>query len=562
MPVIAWFEASQLRYMIIAQALLCAFALAVVVGALLPRAARFLATPRGIAVFLALAFLALLGSRWPTLFVLYGMNVDESQMVAQSISVPSNPWPWYGFDGLTSGPLNTYVLCVLEALGLPGAFITARIAALLLEFGGVAALYAVLSGTFSAAVARVSVFAPIVFWAVTRSDDFVHYSSEQLALFLVPATYALLVWSRRYDYRASLLFACGLCLGALPFAKMQSAPIVIVSAVIVAACVLGATPLSLRSRVQRLAVFVLGSLTVPMLFFAAMIYAGSLGDFWIGVQSSLAYIVEQTHLFAFLTTTPDFGSYFLTLSTCSILGVLCVVFAWPRFSAAERNTFAIALLVLGASIYAIYRPGRDSPHYLLFAVLPAAAAGAIGLSFFSRVLEIPATGRRTALLAGTFVIAIAIVQNAIARAPYNWLGRDFDVYMWPGAIDDVAGKLDAFMRPNERMAIWGWRPQYFVYSHLRLGTRDAVPEYQHEVIRNPNRAYFQQRYLADFKRLNPEGFLDAGPDSFDFSGGNRYGHEEFPALAAIIAAGYVEKFEVRRYRFYIRRDLATRKIAS
>ena len=102
------------------------------------------------------------------------------------------------------------------------------------------------------------------------------------------------------------------------------------------------------------------------------------------------------------------------------------------------------------------------------------------------------------------------------------------------------------------MAIWGWRPQYFVFTDTIMGTRDSISHYQQTDAYNPYFAYFRKRYINDMETIRPRAFLDAGPDSFDFQYGTRNGHEDFPELAAVIREHYRLADSYKSFRLYLR----------
>jgi hypothetical protein len=87
-----------------------------------------------------------------------------------------------------------------------------------------------------------------------------------------------------------------------------------------------------------------------------------------------------------------------------------------------------------------------------------------------------------------------------------------------------------------------------------MGTRDAMTKYQWHPWFNPEIDYFRARYLRDLDRNRPPGFLDTGGDSFDPTGQNRFTHEVWPELSAVIARDYVLVGTVGTDRFYMRRD--------
>ncbi len=70
---------------------------------------------------------------------------------------------------------------------------------------------------------------------------------------------------------------------------------------------------------------------------------------------------------------------------------------------------------------------------------------------------------------------------------------------------------------------------------------------------NPYLDYFRARYVSDFEKNRPLGFLDAGDESFGF-GNKGFGYEMFPALAAIVRRDYRLAGTERGMRFFVRRD--------
>jgi hypothetical protein len=93
-----------------------------------------------------------------------------------------------------------------------------------------------------------------------------------------------------------------------------------------------------------------------------------------------------------------------------------------------------------------------------------------------------------------------------------------------------------------------------------MGTRDITTFWQHFPYYNPNGDYFRARYVEDMTQNRPEGFLDAGPDSWADNGGMQGGYETFPALADVVNRDYVLKTSWDRNRFFVRRDLAARQL--
>lgn len=561
MEFLSWVESDQNRYLAIAQTALFAFCGLIVAAAFLGKLNARLSTPRGTLVYLSLVLLVFMAARWPTFFVVHPLNEDEAQMIAQAITVPHDPVPWVGFDGLTSGPLNTYALDLPVLLGQGPSFMSTRILTVLVEFGALAALYASAALCFGAGIARLAVVPPLVFWAVSVQDELVHYSSELLSIALCATAVALLCWAWRRSFPARILYAAGFVSGMVPFAKLQAVPLAASIALVTVVAVLAAGTLDVRHKLLRLAALAGGALTFPLLLLAIVAAGGGLRDFWLSyILSSLAYVVPNGQPLGFLTASPEFGPYFDWLFAVAILGGLIVGLRFRSIDPGVRNAYLAAVVILAGAIAAVYSPRRGSLHYLQYGVVPIAAAAAAGLAAIAwYAAREPSAAWRRGALAAAFVAVCLTVQNAVLRPHYNWIGADFYAYRQGGPPDPLAAAIERHLQPGERLAIWGWVPEYWIYSSTLLGTRDAVSVNQYTPYFNPYRDYYRARYVADFERIRPQGFLEAGAESWDWGGGFQDAYTSFPELAAIVNRDYVLAASWKRFKFFMRRDLVLRK---
>ena len=130
-------------------------------------------------------------------------------------------------------------------------------------------------------------------FSFTRSPHFTHYSSETLSSGLISACFYLLAsqWVAEKTSRGRM-FALGVLLGAIPFAKLQCVPL---------AMFLGSGALLLiftrrreigkrpRQWPWETAILLAGVIVVPVLILGVVAANGALGDFW------KSYIVSSRH---------------------------------------------------------------------------------------------------------------------------------------------------------------------------------------------------------------------------------------------------------------------------
>ena len=549
-----WMADDPLRYAVLRDALLATLAAVAVWGSVSRWADERLSRRAWTAAFFALAAAALFAARWPTLFVRDPLNQDEAQALAQAITALHDPVPWLGFDGNTCGPLNTYVLMLPALLGLHLTFLGARVVALALELGAIGSLYACAALCFDAALARVAILPPIAFFALAREDHFVHYSGEHLSIFLGMLALALLCVAIRQHGATRFLFLTGVAAGMMPFAKLQSLPLAGLTVAAAAAGIVAASPDGIRGRVLRLGGLGAGLMVAPVLILSWAAVGGSLHDFWVSyILTSRAYILYRYEPLSFLTATPGFGRLFDTLLAVAALGAVVLAVSYRRISSLGRAAFAGSLVVLAGAVWAIEAPRRGSLNYLLFAVLPAATAAAAGLGLAFAGLRARRPGSARGAITIAFVLATVAAAYPLGSGSYPYLGSVGDYFY--GATDPVSALIAAHVHPGERLAIWGWRPKYFVTTQTLLGTRDAISQYQYSENYNPYVGYFRDRYVGDLERLRPRGFLDAGSDSFDFDGKGRFGYETFPELARIIDRDYRLAGRANGIRLFVRRVL-------
>jgi hypothetical protein len=522
-----------MRYQVASGLAAGVFVLVILAGMWSPRIDAWLGGRAGRIAFGGLALLVLVAGRWPTFFVRDTLNEDEAQAVAQAITALRDPIPWRSFDGNTCGPLNTYILMLPALAGAKLSFFSARVTAAALQWFDALALAFCVERIFSRPLARLAMLPGVLFFALTDEAEWVHYTGEQVSIALSMAALATLCLAYKRDFPAVPVGAAGVFIGAMPFGKLQSVPL---AAALAGIAILA---LVLTRRAKRIGALLAGCAVVPALILSAAAFGGTLEDFWRSyVRSALGYILYDYPPLSFLTATQGFGPLFDVLCACGIAGCMSLLFARGRVSRPQTFGLLAAVAILGAAVYAIDSPRRTTLNYLTFAIFPASGFAIAGLAV------IPKMARQT--LASVLAVACSVVQPIAFREPYPYIPSVYD-YDIP---EPLTALLLAHVAPGERLAIWGWRAKYYVYTQTLMGTRDAITRYQYDPDFNPERPYFRARYLRDFARTRPVAFLDTGVESFGSDGA----HEAWPQLDAIVRRDYRYVGAVDGNRLYLRRQ--------
>ena len=136
-------------------------------------------------LFLAVAQLLLIFMRLPSLFYNEEMNLDESQLLTQAMTLLQDPVYGRSVDGTTTGPINSYLLLIPYAFGLPLDYTAARLTGLLLVSSSLFLFYRSLLPIVTPGISRLSFLVVFLFFSGATEPDFLHYSSELSSLVIL-----------------------------------------------------------------------------------------------------------------------------------------------------------------------------------------------------------------------------------------------------------------------------------------------------------------------------------------------------------------------------------------
>ncbi len=506
--------------------------------------------------------LTLAACRWPSWFAPVNLNPDEAQMLAGAITLRRFPVFWKFVDGTTHGPICEYLLLVPAWFGAPLNYVTARIVAVVLLVAALAGVWGTLRCFAPERVARLAILPALAFWSFATHDDFIHYSTELPGVALLSlagwSIAAALSWERPGGRPALLLFLGGCGLGAVPFAKVQSAP---------QAAALAAAAAALWMIVRRpdraacrrgWCWLALGGATVPTIVLVFVLIYGLAGQFWYSyVVSNLAYAnLGQYPLrempgrfFSFAAASSAFAWFFS--------GGVAFALLYARPGAgrppAARAGALVAWILVGVAYACVIRSGREVPHYLHLVVVPVALLSGFVLAGADAEAA-GASGRLRARLAPLFWFGLlALVPQVYNRASATppFLGQ---LAAAPAEAGSAAARfIRARAQPGDTLATWGWEPALYVETGLAQGTREAHTAC--EITEWSMREFYLRRYVSDLRRRRPAWFVDVvGPGGFIYEDRRMFGHERVPAVNAVIEQDYEFQAEFGRARVYHLRD--------
>lgn len=504
-------------------------------------------------LFLLASAAVLLFKRLPAVVFNRELNADESQMLSHALTLYRDPVYWRSVDGTTIGPLDSFVLVIPRLLGYQIDYTSGRAVGLVCT--GLALLFFYLSvkNWYGDPTARVALLLPLLFLSFTQNFDFVHYSSEQLPVFLLAAVlwlFSKLSMETHTKRITTYGYLVGFIAGMIPFAKLQGAP----QAVVLCLCAFWICFQTFRKTGNFLPVLSLiaGGITFPALtlvWLSSQHLVTDMIDFYL--QSNLIYAGESigpiamlNRFFKIAASSPDFLIFSAILFIPVIIGAVKLINGFIKPGPKENQ--AVSVLIFGlilASIYAVTKSGHDFIHYLNFSIIPLSILAACGVSRVGRLgIVFPV------LLLGWFVS-----NDAFSYVKHRKLNEFISENATKLGESPVVKALKKYTKPDDYMVVWGWQCTYYVEAQLSHGTAENHSE--RSIFLHALRDKYRNRYLSDIKRSKPAVFLDAvGKNSLWLQDKKTQSLASFPALSQYISQHYTFKGVFEDTRLYVRND--------
>ncbi len=501
-------------------------------------------------VYCATLLIAMLAWRWPAIFHYKPVNPDEAQLLAGAITLFNHCRLWW-IDSNTCGALNILPLTLPGLIGLPLDFASGRIVGLLLEWGTVIGGYLMLRHIHGDQKGRLLIMPLACFMIFLWFWDFVPYCSELSPLFLCVLAAWLGVTAFQPDgtmFRHWRLLACGVALGAIPFSKLQVLPlgaVIGLSLVIWILC----PPVRNRKKIGQNLLWLVGGVVLGT---GALLISLSNSGQWSEVYQS--YIVHNLHYAEARGLPWSDSGYLLNYLTNFSWGfsffhygaLLLLALGLPALRRAAWRPLLLGVTLLIAAYCSVLVPGRLYPHYLLFLALPLSLSVGLLWGFL-----LAGQTRRYCTIAIISFLAVGVISQLVNRVvDRNSLHRLIAPANPRAPVDQF---INQNKKPGDSLAVWGWRPEFYVETQLPQATHEAHTEAQ--LNSHPQRDYFRARFVADVRDNRPAFFIDSvGPDDFQLNQPSLQGHETFPELRDLITRDYTEIKTRGTFRLYLRRD--------
>lgn len=530
-------------------------------------------------LYLLFLLSTIIWGRWPS-FVGTELNPDESQSLAGASLLSLNPVPFVSVDGTTHGPLLYAPLLIGKMFGLPLDYGLARVVGLFACLVAVVCTFLLVGHFYDSRSARVAVLIIGFLEAVSSNSAILACSSETIpmaVLFMV-----LVIGWEADGLKIGLFgraFLSGVLLSSLAYIKLQFVPIGVVVAVGWLWHVRVAHPD--RSFSKLAATLVASAFVLPALITVVVVVNGGWNDFWQGYI--LANRVYTQHVrFHDMNTTSffDADSYPLSqrfwrtyyrfvrhqaeirwflrgafLSATVMLVALGLRSSDPdrtrKLSAPSAMTGATVLLAI--CLFVVVLPGNAYEHYFRIFFVPTGLW--FGCLFGEWLVRKPKSKVPLLLI---LPLLVPFLAERVYNTGENWrrfnpeiLFREGPSFLKAPPLNSASAEVLHFVRPGEKISVWGWDPAIYVLSQTYPATRDIVGERLMED--RFDLSFYRSRYLRELSQNPPPAFIDA-VGGFMYKDPKLYGLQTFPELVDFLTRNYVLAVSRAEYKIWVRRD--------
>ena len=515
-------------------------------------------------LFLGASFLLLFLLRLSSIVYNQEINPDESQMIAQALTLRYDPVFWRSVDGTTGGPLNTYLLTLVGLFGLPYDYITAHLVACALVMLILLLSYGTARHWFGEMPARWALLPFVFMLGLSQNADLLHYNSELIVVALLAGAGYLYARIISDDNPALWRIALvGLLLGLVPFSKLQGLPIAAVVGLAVLIDLLNRES-SRKTKVTRLAVLVgSGLATIGVLM--GIISLGGVYDSFVTfyLRANFGY-GDSPSILTQLMSLPAYLQNVCELLAIVILTVVVWLLIFVRrttsgvFPATSQRGWKIGgflLFTVFAGLFAILRTGMNFIHYFFFLFNPLLLLLAYGWQKLLHDGSLPVSVRRFQVLTMAVLLAVfggGTLYGYVQGGPINQYVSD-QQGGWRVPLSPVAKEVMKYALPGESLVVWGWMCSYYVETKMPQGV--AENHSQRSVFFKPMLKEYQQRYVANVTQSFPPVFVDAvGNHDLWMNDRLTQGHEILKPLGRFVATNYKYMGLVNDSRIYVRLD--------
>ena len=476
-------------------------------------------------MFFVITFLILiLGRSNSTLLGFEVLNPDEAQFIANAIGIASRNFDITYFDGNSSGIINSFILTWPKLFNLDITFITTRLTATILLSLIILFSYKISKNYLNEKLSLFLSLPLVLFFALSKDQDFLHYSSELVSTFIIIFSYWMFITNKIEN--KVIFYLPSVLLSLIFFSKIQFGPVALIFFLIIL------FETYQKNKFDKKIIFqVVSFIIIPVFFLLTLYYNNTLEDFFINYyQYPKDYVTIMTPIsenenlsLVNNQNIPSFKNYYFQhlLYNSAIHYYYLFISLFVFITIKNFNKIKIQILfdrnliinlILTFSILAcILIPGRNYRHYLI-SLMPIVPI------FFSILLNIIFKQHYNFknTLKNFYLILLFIFSVSLFLENKKFYSKKYNhVEFKKENINFKNPKMLNFLTMDnpEKLYIWGWMPKWYILSGYNPVSRSTITEKLIE--ENNYKDYYRNRLIKDINLNRPNLIIDfVRPKSF------------------------------------------------
>jgi hypothetical protein len=487
-------------------------------------------------IYLIISYL-LIKNRYFSIIYPYPLNPDEAQMVANSLRIRIHGYNWDSVDGTTSGPLNSLILTWPNLFGWDSTLSSARITASILIILTCIFLYKTIL-LYSNTTFSLMLTTPIViFYCLSGSLAFSHYSSEMLPVFcLILANYLILkiYINEKLKYLKLEFFILGIVIGLIPFTKLQAAPI---------GFIIGLFSLYQIYKTKNLHNFLyfgIGLLAPTLIIILPLFLNNTINDFFMSYLGFASVYIQKA--LSIIDLYKLIGRDVVLKNIIYFLIAFTFIISLPyinnklKFYKQDKKLYYYFLFLLISSVYSICRPGNSFLHYLLF-LTPFLTLLASYIIYPNYIII------KNIKFFLIYMVVFSYFTFLIGSQNNNNNNKN---YKFNSGYKTLIEQKISLKNPEiyswipiniKHTLVWAWMPQWYVWSNSTPAVRET--NIYNQIVDSKIQQYFKLRFLKDFDKTKPELIIEGTRGkSFGFNDPDKYSPKIFQEFNEILNNKY------------------------
>jgi hypothetical protein len=461
-------------------------------------------------------------------------NIDESFHIAIALDFSKSLHFWSDFDPSSVGPINTLLFYLVSIFTGEMSYFTAKVTSFIVIVLSIIFTYYALTKISKRYVVIPLLSCYAFYMVLPLSAQIVSYNSEYSLLLFFPIF--LFCFVRFNESKLFQILSFGI-LSLIPFCKLQFAPLALffyIYGLIKIFRIYGIKKELISTLLQ-----IFGISLVPVIVLVVDCWRNDsfVWFYRFFFVNMVSYIDVQTSLEGYWSNLKNIFYNNLFVFTFAIVATILAIISLAQ---KQWKIVLFCFIILSLSLYEILKPYFPFFHYANILIIP--------LIYCIVILAKTIVFKFASIIVCVISILFQCSQLYLFDEQFDQksqivVGSNSETF-WKGIALDIKN----MSKPNDRLTVWGWFDELYVYSQLPSGTAEIaiggfVPS---SFINRTYNEFTAEKFKTDLIKNKPRFFIDTPSPITKIYNSYKYSVKNYKEFADLIN----ENYHVLKQYFY------------